>query len=50
MMKVEILASFIGTGNVVELALLIRLDIGAVLLYAQGKLIAAGQANGETVV
>ena len=39
------LASFMGTGNVVELALLIRLDIGAVLLYAQGKLIAAGQAN-----
>ena len=44
------LASFMGSGSAVELALLVRLDEGAIILYVNGRLAAAAQADERTML
>lgn len=44
------LYQFIGSTDSVELALLVRLDIGVIMLYANGRLIAAEQARERSFV
>jgi hypothetical protein len=39
------LASHMGSGSAIELALLVRLDVGAIILYVNGKLAGAAQAD-----
>uniref|UniRef100_A0A6C0LJW8 Cadherin domain-containing protein n=1 Tax=viral metagenome TaxID=1070528 RepID=A0A6C0LJW8_9ZZZZ len=39
------LAEHMGSGSAIELALLVRLDVGAIILYVNGKLVGAAQAN-----
>ena len=39
------LADHMGSGSPVELALLVRLDVGAIILYVNGRLAAAAQAD-----
>ena len=44
------LHQFRGSTDSVELALLVRLDIGVIMLYANGRLIAAEQARERSFV
>lgn len=44
------LHQFINSGGSVELALLVRLDIGVIMLYANGRLIAAEQARERSFI
>ena len=44
------LHQFMGSTDSVELALLVRLDIGVIMLYANGRLIAAEQARERSFV